>query len=148
MNRSKKKKGFTLIELVVAMGILTMVFAGTVTLIISVVNLAMSTRTKTTVVALAQKGLAESIREYRMNPAPTGNNLCSSLFDSLPLDDAPEISDISCIINPDPDPAWNFSDGYSYENFTKIEVTVKWTAKGAQTSQSYKLVQTIKRRGQ
>lgn len=57
----RSKKGFTLVEVVVALGILTIVLAATVTLIIGVVNLALVARDKTEATALVQKGLSETI---------------------------------------------------------------------------------------
>lgn len=56
-NRTKKNKGFSLIEMVVALGILVMVLSGAVTIIVSVVNLNLLSRNKTEAVAFAQDGV-------------------------------------------------------------------------------------------
>lgn len=56
-----KSKGFTLIEVTVALGILTIVLAAMVQLIVNTINLAMVTRYKTEATALSQKGLTYGI---------------------------------------------------------------------------------------
>lgn len=56
------KKGQTLVEVIVALGILAFVFAGTVTLIVQVVNLELAARNRTEAVALAQKYMALNIQ--------------------------------------------------------------------------------------
>jgi prepilin-type N-terminal cleavage/methylation domain-containing protein len=50
-------KGFSLIEVVVALSILVMVLSGVITLIVSVVNLNLVARNKTEAVAFAQDGI-------------------------------------------------------------------------------------------
>lgn len=54
------KKGQTLIEVVVALGILALVFTGTITLIVQVVNLELSAKNRTEAVTLAQRKLTEA----------------------------------------------------------------------------------------
>jgi prepilin-type N-terminal cleavage/methylation domain-containing protein len=70
----KTKKGFTLVEVVVALGILAMALAAAVTLIITALNLALVSRDNTEATALMQKGLA--LGEVTCNScstiAPTG----------------------------------------------------------------------------
>ena len=71
------KKGFTLIEMVVALGILAMALTASVTMIVGVVNLAMITRDITEASALAQKALSDSVAAACLNckeikwPTPT-----------------------------------------------------------------------------
>lgn len=55
------KKGLSLIEVVVSLSILAIVFVGTITLIVNVVNLVLITRDKTEATALMQKGLTKGI---------------------------------------------------------------------------------------
>lgn len=55
------KRGFSLIEVVVALGILTVVFSGAAILIVQTVNLAISARERTEAILLAQKILAEEV---------------------------------------------------------------------------------------
>lgn len=55
------KKGQSLVEVVVALGILAFVFAGTITLIVQIVSLQLATRNRTEAVALAQKTMAETV---------------------------------------------------------------------------------------
>jgi prepilin-type N-terminal cleavage/methylation domain-containing protein len=57
LNSKKNEKGFSLIEVVVALSILTMVLSGAITLIVSVVNLNLLSRNKTEAVAYAQEGI-------------------------------------------------------------------------------------------
>jgi prepilin-type N-terminal cleavage/methylation domain-containing protein len=134
LNKSRGKNGFTLIELVVAMGILTMVFAGTVTLIIAVVNLAMSTRTKTEVVALTQKELTNTIVSYRQTPTqPIG---CASIsVQSLNIQ--------KCIDSP---PLSDLGDGFDSMGYVKITINTTWTDRSAPTPQTYTLTQTVRKR--
>lgn len=63
LNKSKRVKGMGLVEVVVALSILTIVFGGTVTLIVNVVNLAVTAKQKTEAITYAQKGLAEKIKQ-------------------------------------------------------------------------------------
>lgn len=55
----KNKKGFTLIEVVVALGILAMALAGAVTLITVALRLSVESRNVTQATALMQKGIAD-----------------------------------------------------------------------------------------
>lgn len=71
------KKGLTLIEVVVALGILTVVFAGVVTLIVQIVSLELSSRDRTQAIALAQGKLAEvtaSLSNGCSNVSPVTNS--------------------------------------------------------------------------
>lgn len=61
------KKGQTLVEVVVALAIIALVFAGTVTLIANLSNLILSSRNKTEAIALAQGGMATLIEMSRAN---------------------------------------------------------------------------------
>lgn len=75
----KNKKGLTLVEVVVALGILAVVFSGTVTLVLNVTKLAMTAREKTLVTALAQRGIANIIKA-----STSGCN--STIPDTIPDD--------------------------------------------------------------
>jgi len=77
------KKGLTLIEVVVALGILAIVFAGVVTLIVQIVSLELSSRDRTQGIALAQGKLSEvtaSISNGCSNVSPV-TNAAPILFD-------------------------------------------------------------------
>lgn len=138
---SNKLRGFTLIELVIAMGILILVFTGTVTLIVMVVNLAMSTRIQTEAVALTQRGLTETITKYRANPNDYDPaNLCPT---SVNLGNQNNIS-ISCTIN-NPDVVQAQGDGFDEDNFVNIVIISTWTPKGSTGPISYNLVQAIRK---
>lgn len=78
------KKGFTLVEVVVALGILAMVFAGTVTLIVKVSSLGLASRDRTTAVGLAQGKMDEVIANYQKTCAAgsTINSISNTNFNS------------------------------------------------------------------
>lgn len=61
MNKPLKKHGFSLIEVVVALSLLMMVMAATISLIITVVNLNLAARSKTEAVAYAQDGITQGV---------------------------------------------------------------------------------------
>lgn len=136
MNKFPKIKGLTLIELVVAMGILAMVFAGTITLIIFVVNLAFSARLKTTAVALAQKKLTEEISTFRADPSNPSLYICPRTL-SVPSDSGLSSADV-CIT---PNPPVPSESG----DFVMITVTVRWNVRGAPTQLNYPLSQVIRK---
>lgn len=58
-----KKRGFGLVEVMVALSILAMVFSAVVTLIVNVVNLNLVSRQRTEAIAFAQDGLALGVAE-------------------------------------------------------------------------------------
>jgi len=60
----RNKKGFTLIETVVALGILTTALAGALILIFAAMNLSMNSRNSTTANAYMQKRMADSISVF------------------------------------------------------------------------------------
>lgn len=65
------KRGFTLIEVIVSLGILTMVFASVITLISAVMGLAVLTRDNTIAASLAQKHLSEAVSTIKKGGDPT-----------------------------------------------------------------------------
>lgn len=127
-----KKKGQSLVEVLVAMGIITMVFAGTATLIVQVVNLELSARSRTEAVALGQKYLAEnvsSIKEGCLNNITTGvpetdnpNDKYTALNSCVLVND-----DLSENTSTDCSPGEIDS---SVTNFVKIITEVTWQDKG------------------
>lgn len=58
----RTKKGQSLVEVIVALGIITLVFAGAITLIVNAVNLEISARNRTEATALAQRELALALQ--------------------------------------------------------------------------------------
>lgn len=134
-SRKKKISGFTIVELVVAMGIFIAVFAGTVTLIVQVVNLALSARQKTEVVAIAQRGLSEKIASFKERPTMTG---CTDISGTTPG----VTSAKACVDQPAVSGDYN---GYNPSNFALITVTVEWEVRGASTPLKYSLVQGVAR---
>ncbi|MDD3481153.1 MAG: prepilin-type N-terminal cleavage/methylation domain-containing protein [Patescibacteria group bacterium] len=69
------KRGISLVEVVVALGIIAIVFSGVITLIISAVNLELSARTRTEAIARNQKNLAEVVQLLESGCAKDANNL-------------------------------------------------------------------------
>lgn len=65
MHTLNRRKGQSLIEVVVALGILAAVFATAATLIVTIVDLNVSARSRTEAVALAQKKLTEKVKEAK-----------------------------------------------------------------------------------
>lgn len=59
-----KKKGQTLVEVIVALGILTMIVTAVITMIVAAMNLLANSRIKTEAVAFAQKRIADAIAAY------------------------------------------------------------------------------------
>ncbi|MDD5693270.1 MAG: type II secretion system protein [Patescibacteria group bacterium] len=56
-----KKKGQTLVEVMVALSILIVILSGVITLLIKSVNLVIDSRSKTEAIAIVQNGLSEGI---------------------------------------------------------------------------------------
>lgn len=138
MNKNSKIKGISLVELTVAMAILAMVFAGTVTLIITVVNLSFNTGLKTVAVALAQKGLTDKITEFRQtsNISP-----CTLMTTGLPTG----ITSLEkCVTaNPTIPDAPNGLSGP--DSFVFVTSKVTWYIRGDSNASTYQLVQIIRR---
>jgi type II secretory pathway pseudopilin PulG len=134
---NKGNKGISLVELTVAMGILTMVFAGTVTLIIMVVNLSFNTGTKTVAIALAQRELTNKITAFRANPDP--NAPCTILND-ISVPKVPSgISELRACISPAP------IDINGSTNFVLITSTATWKAKGDPSDSLYQMAQMLRK---
>jgi type II secretory pathway pseudopilin PulG len=128
----KLNKGISLVELTVAMGILSMVFAGTVTLIIMVVNLSFNSGLKTVAIALAQKGLTDKITEFRTSP----NINCVTINTGLP---AGVSSLTKCTTANPPVPKAGVND------FVLVTSTVAWRPKGDPNISTYQMSQIIRK---
>jgi prepilin-type N-terminal cleavage/methylation domain-containing protein len=74
------KKGFSLIEVIVALGIFAVVFTGAVSLIGKIVSLEYSARDRTTGIALAQGKMEEVVADFQ-NRCPDGSILTAPLTD-------------------------------------------------------------------
>jgi prepilin-type N-terminal cleavage/methylation domain-containing protein len=126
------KKGFTLIEVVVSLGILAMVFAGTVTLVVSVFNLELSSRSLTEAVAIAQGKMAETVAG--LDGGCTMNNLVS--VNDQPVGEKYTYSVL--------EESFDYGFNLSSTNFIKIKVVVEWEYKGL-GGRSYELEQIVRR---
>jgi prepilin-type N-terminal cleavage/methylation domain-containing protein len=136
------KKGFTLIEVVVSMGILALVFSGTVALIVQLVGLTLSSRMQTQAVAYAQDNLNKCMSDYingirnvsdvtcltTAPPAGTNFNLETRLEDSYA-----EIKDAS-------DTNAKIDKG----DFAQITIIAKWKEYGRDNEYTLKQFATRK----
>jgi type II secretory pathway pseudopilin PulG len=136
LSRKRNIKGISLVELTVAMAILTMVFSGTVTLIIMVVNLSFNTGLKTVAISLAQKGLTDKITDFRANPNPASHIPCTPQTTGLP----PGMYSLTKCIEQDP-----FLPNASPGDFIKITSVASWYPKGDPNLSSYQMTQIIRR---
>lgn len=137
------KKGQSLIEVVVALAILVTVFAGTITLIITIVDLNVAARQRTEAVAWAQKYLSEAVKKVEDG--------CVKKAASLVDPDGP----------PDPHPNYDITYGtvlgsytgagtevspygfsYSGADYIRIYVKVIWKDKVGNTNE-YTVVQIV-----
>lgn len=132
-----RKRGQSLVEVLVAVGIITLVFAGTATLIVQVVNLELSARSRTEAVALGQKYLSESVMNIQencatnlnMDPIPpvgkyTITKSCTALSDNL----AEDVSATNCTDN----------------NFMRMNIDVTWQDKGVPVTETYTASQVVR----
>jgi type II secretory pathway pseudopilin PulG len=141
-----QKKGFTIVETIVALSILIIVFSAAVTLVITAVNLVVSTRNKTEAVTLAQEGLADIVQH--------AIGRCA-VSDAVPL---PCPSDYPSCTRPVLQGGVNFEitvnlskatntitapEGFvDIDKFQRATATVTWNERGA--GNSYQLTQLIK----
>lgn len=118
------KKGFSLVEVVVALGILVAVFSITVILIIQTLNIAINTRKTTQGLLLAQKELNEEIIKIERG--------CQ-----LPADEeAPNNSGYTVRISHEEGPTINQVEE---SNLVKITVDVEWIARGTFSQENHKI---------
>jgi len=111
-------RGFSLVEVVVALGILTLVFSATSILIVQTVNIAISAREKTQAILLAQKIMTEEIVKIEGDcniPETT----------SQPISGTRE--EFRFFINHDRN--INYGHGLEGANFIEITVNVKWDSR-------------------
>lgn len=132
------KKGQSLIEVVVALGILTIVFTGVLTLISQVVGLELAARNNTHAVALAQRKLATVITEIGDGcnigslSSPAGTETIGAVDFEYQID-----------INNN-NTGFNYTSGLDDSNFTQIVVTISWADRSF-SDNSYNLKQIIKK---
>lgn len=135
-------KGQSLIEVVVALGILAAVFATAATLIVTIVDLNVSARSRTEVVALAQKVLSENVKDAM--------TYCSTNVASKPKNCTlmPGRPDYCVTVDVRKGRYSTGSSPYvfvidpSREDFARITVTVDW--KDKTVSNSYEVSQIVR----
>lgn len=110
-----KCRGFSLIEVVLALGILVMVFSITSTLIIQVVNTAISARERTKAILLAQEEMAKQVAQIEGEcnlPEATNQPITGTKNDfSFTISHNKEI---------------DYGQGLGREDFMEVSITVNW----------------------
>lgn len=130
MNKIKANKGLTLVEVVVALSIFAIVFSGTATLIISVVNLAVISKERTEAITYAQKGLALRIKslDYGCNVGVSDE---AAFNDSIDWDEKYKLTTKvePGKFNDSGDGIVSFAATNTEPNFVKITSTINWNGK-------------------
>jgi Tfp pilus assembly protein PilX len=140
---NKRKKGQTLIEVMLSLTIITLVFVSAITLVINVFNLTLSARSKTKATALAQSGLAVATTKIQGS--------CS--LGNYPLDAAISLPEVSVptgfTLEVRPKDLITGSEIYTGDqitttNFMKLTATVSWSDKGL-GAQTYRVSEIIRK---
>lgn len=132
---SSNKRGQTLVEVVVALGILAMVFAGVVTLIVRVVDLELMARDRTVAVSLAQKKLAETVGNLG-----DGCNVSDYTIPNGSIVEGSKTFNYSGAINN----SFDYSNELNNKNFVEITIKVDWQEKSGSVSK-YELKQVVRK---
>ncbi|MEI7690661.1 MAG: type II secretion system protein [bacterium] len=158
MQSSHKKRGQSLVEVVVALGIIGVIFTNIVVLIVYGFNLANASRNKTEAIAIAQQKMSESIILIQHNcPLNNINGASSSLADDtyansleaiiqnkigVPQDNFTVVVDVR---KPDTPLETGTGDTAIDRNlFYYINIQIKWADKGITANAVYSLDQLIK----
>lgn len=134
----KRNNGLTLVEVVVACGILAMVLAGTITLILTVVNLSLSARQKTEAVTMAQKVLTDCVVAYRAEPGTFDTVAGQTCPASVTLSPGSDLTGASGTIQ-------DVSVPNSTVNFAQVTATITWQIRGDPNPSTYSLTQIIRK---
>ncbi len=129
------KKGQSLVEVVVALSILAIVFAATVTLIVQVVNLELSARNRTEAVAIAQRYLSRNIKALSCNCVLDS----SLLVQDEEVDDGYDITSTAIYLADDIITEVESSAA----KFVKVSIAVTWSDKGL-PNETYELSQIMR----
>ncbi len=122
-----KIKGMSLIEVVVSLSLLAITFAGTITLIVAVTNLAMISREKTEATGILQKGLSKGVDRAKNAciGASSYNDSLTEKYNSdkytLEVTNSDSFTELS---------SSNTSDKINGTNFVLVKSEVKWNYKG------------------
>jgi type II secretory pathway pseudopilin PulG len=111
------KKGLTLIELVVAMGLIIFVLSATMGVAISALNLAANSKLKAQAVEYTQEVMNECIFKYQKDPTITTCTGYSTKPASLSTVSVSIVKNFTAVPG-GPD--------FDQNNFTKIKVSVTW----------------------
>jgi prepilin-type N-terminal cleavage/methylation domain-containing protein len=128
------KRGLSLVEVIVALGILAIVFSGTITLVIQTVNLGLSARDRTEAILLAQTVLNEKIIEIE------GGCTLKTATGPLPEETRGRYKYIVKY-----DKSNDYGEGLNEDNFMEISVKVSWLPKGFSTDEEFEISQVVRK---
>jgi Tfp pilus assembly protein PilV len=122
------KRGQSLVEVVVALAIVTIVFSSTVTLIIGVYNLAMSSRNSTEAIAIAQMVMTDAINESREKCTRKKITKIGAPFDGVYATYYVDVETEGAKLAPIVDGTQEIitDSNFNTANFAKFTVTMKW----------------------
>ena len=155
-NKKAVKPGQSLVEVVVALGIIAVIFSSIITMVVYSFNLAVASRNRTEAVAIAQEKMTDSIILIKSNcPLQNvdGNSLGSyttyltNTLDGQIGEDNP--SGFSTTITVRKPTAVNPNDetgggNINIEKFYIVTVTVSWKDKGFTSNTVYQLDQLVR----
>lgn len=137
-----KKRGQSLVEVLVAVSIITLVFAGTATLIVQVVNLELSARSRTEAVALGQKYLSESLINIQESCATNFTEIPDPFYD--PDDVAGKYKITQTCIALEDDLTEDTGADCTENNFMRVNIDVTWQDKGIPVDETYTASQVVR----
>lgn len=129
------RKGQSLVEVVVALGIVSIVFSGTVTLIVQTVNLELSARDRTEAINYAQKILNEKVVEIEGG--------CNLEYTTGEVS-GPPFGKYNSTINVNNN-FTSYGNGLDSANFIEITSRVTWKPKGL-PDDKYEVKQIVRTR--
>lgn len=141
-----KKRGQTLIEVMLALTLITMVFASAMTLVINVFNITLNSRNVTIATNIAQTGLATAVTRLQgacnlvSYPMEEPMDLAGLGITNLPAGFELSVTP-TALRDEEKDPSHKLDD----QNFVKLTATVQWSSKGFPNKQVYKISEVIEK---
>jgi len=126
ISSKKTKKGQSIIEVMVAMTLITVVLGSTFYLVINAVNLVMLAQSRTEAIEIAQKGLAEAVLVLQDSCAINAGSDLSKIFTQVDAGNG-TAKTLQVVMADAPSPLDT--------TFKKITATVTWNDRGAQNQQ-------------